>query len=307
MPLVPLAPTTSSSDRPLTTVPRRSRNGSPLVTTVRACHPARFSAAAPRLSSFKAAFSLPTFLRFTSRATAWAPGTRRRDGMGINSTVVRRITRPSLGGNRPATNESARFDVADPSIPSTIRRTRTGRLTTSTAHLAPRTMPRDTLPIRTRRIGPWPRHPSTMASALNRLASPRMPSTGVLSTTTASTSGQRPDSVRRARSAAASAVRSSAVRRIDRRYSARVLSATTTRTRVSCGHGKFRAVVSAALACADPSVATRTRNGLGFAIAVSSFDSRTIATSETCIRMRSGPSRSAAEHPGPHPLNGGEP
>jgi hypothetical protein len=130
-PLVPLAPTTSSCDRPLATIPRRSRSGSPLVRTVRACHPARRSKAAPRLSSLNAAVSRLTFLRFTSRATACTPGRRRRDGTVVNSTALRSITRPFGGGARVPTSESARFDVADPSTPRTILRTRIERLTTS--------------------------------------------------------------------------------------------------------------------------------------------------------------------------------
>ena len=83
-----------------------------------------------------------------------------------------------------------------------------------------------------------------------------------------STSGQRRESVRRALSAAFSAPRSSAVKRIDRLYSAPVLRALITRTRVRAGHGKCTVVVIAAWAWRDPSVATRTRSSLCLAMHV---------------------------------------
>ena len=43
--------------------------------------------------------------------------------------------------------------------------------------MAPRTTPWDTFPISRRRAAPWPRQPTTMTSARNRWAWPRIPST----------------------------------------------------------------------------------------------------------------------------------
>lgn len=206
------------------------------------------------------------FVRLTSRATAAAPGTRPCEGTVINSTALTSVTRPSGGGTSRPTNAMARLAVGDPSTPTMISRTRCDCLTTSTAHVEPRTTPRETLPISRRRTAPCPRQPTTITSARKRSASPRIPSTGALSRTSISTSGQRRASARRALSAALSAPRSSAVNRIDRLYSARVLRALIARTRVRAGHGKCRVVAIAALAWREPSVATRTRNSFCLAM-----------------------------------------
>ena len=100
--------------------------------------------------------------------------------------------------------------------------------------------------------------------------------------------GQRRESVRRARSAAVSASRSSAVNRIDRLYSARVLRALITRTRFRAGHGKSRVVAIAAWAGRDPSVATGTR---------SSFSSHRVLRDHSSVNLSSvGPAVGGRNH-----------
>ena len=146
-PLVPLAPTTSSCARRVATAPRRSRSGSPWTSMVRAGHPMRLSLAAARVSSFVAARARIEFWRLTSCAMLAAPGTRPREGGVNNSTALTSVTRPPRGGTSRPTNARARFAVSEPSTPTTIVRTRSDRRTTSTAHVEPRTTPRETLPM----------------------------------------------------------------------------------------------------------------------------------------------------------------
>jgi hypothetical protein len=89
---------------------------------------------------------------------------------------------------------------------------------------------------------------------------------GALSMMTTSTSGHRLESARRARRAAFSALRSIAASKIDPLCLARGFRAITTRTRDPSGHGNWIAVVIAAWAGLDPSVATNTRKSRFVAI-----------------------------------------
>ena len=86
--------------------------------------------------------SAEEFVRLISCAMAAAPGTSRCEGTVINSIPLTIVTCPSGGGTSRPTNPSARFALGDESKPTTSLRTRCGRLTTSTAHWAPRTTPR---------------------------------------------------------------------------------------------------------------------------------------------------------------------
>ena len=109
---------------------------------------------------------------------------------------------------------------------------------------------------------------------------------------------------RRALSAAISAPRSSALKRIERRCSARVLRAITTRTRVRAGHGKCTVVVSAAWAWPDPSVATKTRSSVCLPISwYSAVSHRSVSRCRLSIARQSHARVNHIEQTGTTPPN----